>query len=266
MNEFKFNIIILFYNKSKLTIRCFENLVRTFPENSDFKYRITMVDNGSDPIHSEEVERRIGILSNDGFMNRNVTVEFLSLEPNRGFGAGMNHGLKNHFKYNSNPAVCLSNDVELDGDFIEQFRLLTSGNSCDGSILCPQTFFLMDKSKLSYTHGMVTSEKDDLILSHEKDNMKGRIVFPEYYPAAATIWTKTAFDRIGGFNEAFYCYWEDVELSFRCRRSGVDLISVPGLKIYHLGRGTTSGKNSYYNHYIRGKEIMKNLMGMKEGI
>lgn len=57
--------------------------------------------------------------------------------------------------------------------------------------------------------------------------------------ASALIHTKT-FLEMGGFDERFFCYCEDVDLGFRFRLEGQNCIFWPAAKVYHFGSGTTS--------------------------
>lgn len=51
---------------------------------------------------------------------------------------------------------------------------------------------------------------------------------------------RETFLEIGGFDERFFCYCEDVDLGFRFRLEGMACIFWPEALIYHFGSGTTS--------------------------
>jgi GT2 family glycosyltransferase len=57
--------------------------------------------------------------------------------------------------------------------------------------------------------------------------------------ASALIHRET-FLNIGGFDESFFCYCEDVDLGFRLRLEGGRCLFWPRAAIYHYGSGTTS--------------------------
>jgi GT2 family glycosyltransferase len=254
MSQNSFHIVILFYNKPAMTIKCLESLLNIMRDNDRFD--IILVNNGSDEANLKSVENKVSEINISCKFNASFNI--LPINPNKGFASGMNHGLINHFRHNSCPVICMSNDVELDAGFFDNLKIIYDAKSFTDAVYCPHVYYRMDKSKASYTHGIV--DVDDLELSHHFDEGKKIMVFPEYYPAAATIWTKEAFVKTQGFNEKFYCYWEDVELSYRCAKYKTDLISSPELKIYHLGRGTTSGKKNYYDHFLKGKAIMRDIL------
>jgi GT2 family glycosyltransferase len=69
--------------------------------------------------------------------------------------------------------------------------------------------------------------------------------------AAAALYRRDALLEVGGFDESFFCYMEDVDLGFRLRLRGHRCLYVPTAVVHHVGSGTT-GKNSdvsiYYGH------------------
>src|SRR5206468_6895299 len=51
-------------------------------------------------------------------------------------------------------------------------------------------------------------------------------------------------DLIGLFDEDFFAYCEDGDLSFRGQLAGYRCLYVPGAVIYHVGSASTGGKRS----------------------
>jgi GT2 family glycosyltransferase len=66
--------------------------------------------------------------------------------------------------------------------------------------------------------------------------------------AAAALYRKDAFLRAGGFDEAYFCYFEDVDLAFRLRLLGHRCLYVPQSVVRHLGSAVT-GRNSDFTVY-----------------
>lgn len=84
--------------------------------------------------------------------------------------------------------------------------------------------------------------------------------------AAAALYRRTAFEKVGGFDEDFFCYVEDVDLGFRLRLAGYRCLYVPQSVAYHLGSGTTGGQNSdfsvYHGHRNLVWTFVKNMPGV----
>jgi GT2 family glycosyltransferase len=241
--------VILFFNKPSMTRRCVGSVARSATESEEFSSArsILLVDNGS----REECAREVL----EGYESR---ARVIRLENNAGFASGMNAGLRAAF---ADPgigwATLVSNDVELDSTFCVEAARLISARATQAVIFCPSVNHLIDRSKPAYTRGEVLLPAWEL--RHGLGG--GAIEFPAYYPAAVTVWTRAAFERLGGFNEKYFCYWEDVELSWRCGQAGVTLEPAPTLRAFHLGRGTTGGKRRYSELYRAGRQLTMEITG-----
>jgi GT2 family glycosyltransferase len=66
--------------------------------------------------------------------------------------------------------------------------------------------------------------------------------------AAAALYRRSDLIEIGGFDEDFFCYVEDVDLGFRLRLAGFRCLYVPGAIVHHVG-SATAGKNSVFCIY-----------------
>ena len=59
-----------------------------------------------------------------------------------------------------------------------------------------------------------------------------------WYTAACVLIRKTAFDAIGGFDEGFFLYFEDVDLCLRLRAAGWQLVDDPQASAVHIKGGS----------------------------
>lgn len=82
--------------------------------------------------------------------------------------------------------------------------------------------------------------------------------------AAAALYRRSTFLALGGFDERFFCYGEDVDLGFRLRLSGGRVIQVADAVVHHEGSGI-SGRQSdftiYYGNRNRVWLAFKNMPG-----
>lgn len=67
--------------------------------------------------------------------------------------------------------------------------------------------------------------------------------------AAAVLYRRSAWQEIGGLDEDYFCYVEDVDLGFRLRLAGYRCLYVPQSVAYHVGSGTTGGQHSDFSLY-----------------
>jgi len=69
--------------------------------------------------------------------------------------------------------------------------------------------------------------------------------------AAAALYRRDALLEAGGFDESFFCYFEDVDLAFRMRLRGHRCLYVPDAVVHHVGsavRGRHSAFAVYHGH------------------
>ncbi len=66
--------------------------------------------------------------------------------------------------------------------------------------------------------------------------------------AAAALYRRDAFEALGGFEERFFCYYEDVDLGFRLRLAGGRCVLEPSAIVRHVG-SASSDKVSGFAEY-----------------
>jgi GT2 family glycosyltransferase len=69
--------------------------------------------------------------------------------------------------------------------------------------------------------------------------------------AAAALYPRQQFLEVGGFDEDYFAYHEDVDLGFRLRLRGFHCYLIPSAVVYHLGGGSSSRRSAlatYYGH------------------
>lgn len=84
--------------------------------------------------------------------------------------------------------------------------------------------------------------------------------------AAAVLYRRSALLDVGGFDEDFFCYVEDVDLGFRLRLTGHKAMYVPDAVVHHVGSATTGGQHSdfavYHGHRNLVWTFVKDMPGV----
>ena len=82
---------------------------------------------------------------------------------------------------------------------------------------------------------------------------------------AAHLIARDLFLQVGGFDERFFCYCEDLDLAFRLRLAGFTCVQVPDAVVLHAGSGI-SGRTSeftlFHGHRNRVWTYVKNTPGL----
>lgn len=63
--------------------------------------------------------------------------------------------------------------------------------------------------------------------------------------AAAMLIRREIFEAVGGFDERYFCYFEDVDLGFRLRLQGYRLLQSPDALVAHIGGGSAGTRSAF---------------------
>jgi GT2 family glycosyltransferase len=73
--------------------------------------------------------------------------------------------------------------------------------------------------------------------------------------AAAALYRRDAFLEAGGFDESYFCYFEDVDLAFRLRLAGHRCLYLPDAIARHVGSAST-GRGSDFSVYLGHRNLV----------
>lgn len=62
---------------------------------------------------------------------------------------------------------------------------------------------------------------------------------------AAMLVRREAFEAMGGFDERYFCFFEDVDLGFRLRLAGWRVVQAPDAVVAHVGGGSTGQRSAF---------------------
>jgi GT2 family glycosyltransferase len=68
--------------------------------------------------------------------------------------------------------------------------------------------------------------------------------------AAAAIYKKDIFKKLGGMAEHFFCYYEDVDLALRFRLEGHLCIQLVDARVRHVGSATLGRNSDFVRYYV----------------
>ena len=100
-----------------------------------------------------------------------------------------------------------------------------------------------------------------------RDSASGKNECEVFSPcAAAAMYRRSALQKVGGFDEDYFCYVEDVDLGFRLRLAGYRCLYVPESVALHVGSGTTGSQHSdfavYHGHRNLVWTFVKDMPGI----
>jgi GT2 family glycosyltransferase len=66
-----------------------------------------------------------------------------------------------------------------------------------------------------------------------------RVLYPEWFRAAVVMLRRDAVEAIGGYDEGFYMYCEEIDLFRRLRAGGWEVAYCPAAEVIHFGEGSS---------------------------
>ena len=223
----KVSVIIPNYNGLKYIKGCLDSLDRQSFEN----FETIIVDNASQDGSCE-------------FISENYPqIKLLSLKENYGFSKAVNEGIK---ASNCEYVVLLNNDTEVEESWLEN---LVNCIEKDEKIFscCSKMVRFSERDKIDDAGdeynilGWAYKRGDGATIN--KYNKSER-VFSSC--AGAAIYRRKVFEEIGYFDEDFFAYMEDVDISYRANIHGYKNVYCSDALVYHIGSATSGSK---YNSF-----------------
>jgi GT2 family glycosyltransferase len=204
--------------------------------------RIIVVENGS----------RDGSLE---FLQKNYPqVELIIHQKNKGFAGGVNAGIRKAIDDGAEYVALFNNDAVADKDWLKNLADDLEINTDAGIATCK--FMSIDKRHLDSTGDLYTTwglpyprGRDEPVSDVYDDRVQ---VFAA--SGGASLYRVSMLGEIGLFDEDFFAYYEDVDISFRAQLAGWKVRYVPEAIAYHQ-IGATSGKIPGFTTY----QTIKNL-------
>lgn len=256
-------IVILNWNRANDTIECLKSVSELRIKN--YKLSVVVVDNASSDGSSDKINT---------FLHA-TDYKLLVNNVNLGYVGGNNVGIKYALKNGANFILVLNNDTLLDKNLIAEF-LEASKKYPDAGILSPKIYFAKGyefhkdkyrKTELGkviwYAGGKI--DWDNVYGINEGVDEVDRGQFEkereiDFATGTCMFIRVNALKKTGAFNEKYFMYLEDVELSMRMMKKGWKIVYVPKAKIWHkVAQSSRIGSN--LNDYFITRNRL--LFGMK---
>ncbi|MCX5783504.1 MAG: glycosyltransferase family 2 protein, partial [Elusimicrobia bacterium] len=220
------SVVLVSYNTKELTLAA---LASVFEKTSGVSFEVIVVDNASSDGSAEMIRADF------------PQVRLIENKENRGFGAANNAGIKTArgkyiFLLNTD-AILLNNGIELFFKFMESPQNL--GFGCIGAVLIdgamkPQ---ISGGKFPSLTGAIISNFFFGFIFPHfyrkffYKQSPRPQIT--DYVLGADMFIRRSALDTAGMFDEDFFLFYEEAELSHRFAAKGYKSAIIAGPQIIH---------------------------------
>lgn len=215
--EQEITAVIPNWNRSELLGRALETLRR----QTRVCARVVVVDNGSTDASVETAHRH--------------GAEVILMKENRGFAAAVNHGVA---AAETGWVWILNNDVELHPLCLE--ALLGRAMEARAAFATPRLKRLDNPSRLDGCYDLLARSGCAWRAGHGAPDGP---LFAEprkiaFAPFTAALVRREVFGQVGGLDERFGSYMEDVDFCLRATLSGFHGIYAPEAVVYHRGGAT----------------------------
>jgi len=241
-------IIIVNWNSWDILSRCLDKLQAQTFQNFD----VLVVDNASNKPAPENLFSRL------------PRITLIQNQSNIGFAAANNQAIQS--LDSSEWLVLLNPDAFPQPDWLERLIEAARGN--------PDYTMFASRQLMDGNSGLLDGDGDAYNVSglawRDGHGKCVDVASPDpretFSPcAAAGLYRRDALISVGGFDEDFFCYIEDVDLGFRLRLMGYRCLLIPGAVVHHIGSATTGGQRSDFSVYHGHRNLVwayvKNMPG-----
>jgi GT2 family glycosyltransferase len=245
------SILIVDYNGLEDTRECLRSLKKI--EHSGFTFSVIVVDNGS--------KEPVVVSAADQPENTHI----LRSDSNLGFTSGNNLGYeyaKEH--YHPDYILLLNNDTVVEKDFLSNLLTCVKHNDKLG-LVAPKIYFFSGREfhtdsyqkeeqgkVLWYAGGSIDWKNLDAFHRGVDEVDRGQFDTQkesEFATGCAVLIPQEVIEKIGFFEETYFLYLEDVDLSMRAQLAGYPVYFCPESVVWHKNAGSTGGSGSALQQY-----------------
>ena len=241
-------VIIVNFNSGPLLGQCLRHL----RAQTHHPKQVMVVDNAS---HDG---------STDGLARDYPEVEWVRLERNLGFAAANN--LAAQRADGVEWLALLNPDAFPEPDWLERLLAATLAHP-DCASFGSRLLDAGDPSRLDGTGDVYHVSGLAWRRGHGQRAVAGATADEEIFApcAAAALYRRSTFLEVGGFDQDYFCYFEDIDLGFRLRLLGHHCRYVPEAVVLHVGSAIT-GRRSPFSLYHGHRNLVwtycKNMPGL----
>jgi GT2 family glycosyltransferase len=244
-------VSLLNFNGRKNTLECLESLKKI--NLADIKLTVLIVDNNS----TEPLD-----LKDD--VQGEIKIKVIKNKNNLGFSGGNNVGIRYALKNNADYILLLNNDTYVDPNFLTEL-LKTAEKDKSFGILVPKIYFAPGfefhkdryaKEQLGKVFWYAGGKMDwnNVIGSNRGVDEVDKGQFDkteetEIATGCCMLISREVSEKIGYFDEEYFLYYEDADLTIRAKNNGFKIMYVPGSIIWHKNAGSVGGSGSVLQDY-----------------
>lgn len=233
------NIIIANWNGRHHLVHCLPSLTATRYTN----FHISVVDNGSTD-------------DSLSWLRANYPrVEIVALDKNLGFASANNIGIRKAMAAGSDYALILNNDTRVDPDWLDAF--IATAETDPAIAICQARQRTWDGTR--EIHFRFIPEWAEAEYSEVPVSPPEAASYTPFASGCAMLLRCSTLRDIGLFDERYFMYVEDVDLTLRAWISGYLVMDVPAAIVYHrmVGSNSNSRQRMFWGYRNQLSTLLK---------
>ncbi len=227
------SVVIVNWNAADYIGECLDGLLRQSREPDE----VVVVDNASTDGSGALLAARY------------PHVHLVRSRVNLGFAAGCNLGIRST---RGEYVATLNADAQPERDWL---KALVEAMAADSRLgMCASLMLFKERPEIVNSAGIALD-----VLGIAWDRLGGRPASEATAPAevfgpcaGAALYRREMLERLGGFDEDFFMYLEDVDLAWRAQAAGWRCRFVPGARVYHA-HSAAAGEGSAFKNYLKAR-------------
>lgn len=167
---------------------------------------------------------------------------------NVGYVRGCNIGMRYARKKGADYVLLLNIDTILEDNLLEELVKYSRGVA----VTTPKIYSTRDKVNIWYAGGTIDYEKGTNVHFHDERLERGGdspAHCIDFASGCCMLIPKRVLQTVGGFDEKFYMYYDDVDLCIRLKKANIRLYYISSTSLWHKVGGSYGGIRSVLTEY-----------------
>jgi GT2 family glycosyltransferase len=234
----RISVVVLNWNGKKFIDPFISSFIKQkYPAS---RLELIFTDNNSSDDSVQYVNEVYGHMAN---------LKIVQNKDNYGYAGGNNRGIK---EATGDYVLICNNDLELDDSLIKE--LVKVAGSCKAAVTTPKLMFLNRRGVINNAGSRIESSNPwpiHEIGANEKDSGQYEEIREiTAFCGACILVSRKFLENVGMFDEKFFMYFEDGDLSWRGQKAGFKYFYAPKAIAYHYHTGTSKEGSPLFNHYV----------------
>ncbi len=235
-------IVVLNWHGRSDTLVCLRSLAAVSYSNCS----VILIDNGCHEFSPTELNALL------------PGAHYLQTESNRGFAGGANLGIQHAIEAGADYVLLLNNDAAVEPEALSEMVRVAEAEPSVGVV--GALLLQMDRPGRLEAAGLRVDLRWGRLFEagfgEDDHGQYDRVTDVAAVSGGAMLLRRALCERLGGFDERYFSYLEDIDLCLRARKIGFGVHLAPLARVHHKGKGSSGGTQSALSVYYATRNHM----------